>query len=308
MAQSTWICIALAAPSLLLLPGTRTLAQQQPVTSTLQVIAVNGKQLHSVYTASGFLEAPNWTRDGSQLVFDQGGSLFQVPPSGGVPTKIDIGPDMRCNGSHGFSPDGNFFAISCSTPKFPMSRVYSVPAQGGIPRVVTERPNSYFHSWSPDGKTILFTRPDHGSINIFSVPAAGGEEHALTNGTGVSDDPDFSPDGKYIYFNSDRNGGMQIWRMAPDGSAPEQMTAGDLVNWSPHPSPDGKWIVFITYAAGTTGHPANQPVALRLLSTSDRKVQELTRLVGGAGTMNVPSWSPDGHRLAFVSFQVPSQP
>ena len=29
----------------------------------------------------------------------------------------------------------------------------------------------------------------------------------------------------------------------------------------------------------------------------------LTRLFGGQGTINVPSWSPDGTRLAFVSYQ-----
>ena len=58
--------------------------------------------------------------------------------------------------------------------------------------MVTANPNSYFHSWSPDGKTILFTRPANGSLNIFAIPAEGGEEKALTTGTGTSDDPDFS--------------------------------------------------------------------------------------------------------------------
>ena len=84
--------------------------------------------------------------------------------------------------------------------------------------MVTANPNSYFHSWSPDGKTILFTRPANGSLNIFAIPAEGGDGDALTTGTGTSDDPDFSPDGQYIYFNSDRAGGMQIFRMRPDGS------------------------------------------------------------------------------------------
>jgi TolB protein len=38
------------------------------------------------------------------------------------------------------------------------------------------------------------------------------------------------------------------------------------------------------------------------MSMSDGKVKELARLFGGQGTMNAPSWSPDGKQLAFVSY------
>ena len=157
-------------------------------------------------------------------------------------------------------------------PEKPESRIYIVPTNGGTPRLVTEHPNSYWHSWSPDGKTIVFTRPDHGSLNIYAISAEGGEERALTSGDGVSDDPDYSPDGKYIYFNSDRGGNMQIWRMRSDGSGPEQVTYDDLVNWTPHISPDGKSMVFLSYEKGVTGHPANKDVALRIMSMDDKKV------------------------------------
>lgn len=257
-----------------------------------------------VWSAQAHFEAPNWSRDGKTLFFNQDGRIMTVAADGGTPQPLDTGDATRCNGSHGLSPDGKFLAISCSTPGKPESRVYIVPATGGSPRLVTGNPNSYFHSWSPDGKTILFTRPDHGSINIFAIPADGGPEHALTTGTGTSDDPDYSPDGRYIYFNSDRGGSMQIWRMSPDGSSPEQTTNDDFVNWTAHPSPDGQSIVFISYEKGTTGHPANQPIALRVMSLADRKIHILFRLTGGAGTMNVPSWSPDGKSLAFVSYQM----
>jgi TolB protein len=30
----------------------------------------------------------------------------------------------------------------------------------------------------------------------------------------------------------------------------------------------------------------------------------LAKLFGGQGTVNVPSWSPDGTRLAFVSYEL----
>jgi len=262
-----------------------------------------------VWSAQGHFEAPNWSRDGKTLIFDQDGKIMTVPADGGTPQAIDTGEATHCTGSHGLSPDGSHLAMTCATTGKSEFRVYVVPLAGGTPRVLTEHPNSWFHSWSPDGKTILFTRPDHGSLNIFAIPADGGDEHALTTGTSVSDDPDYSPDGHYIYFNSDRAGSMQIWRMLPDGTSPEQMTHDDWVNWTAHPSPDGNSIVFISYEPGTTGHPANKPIALRVMSLRDRSIHVLTRLIGGSGTMNVPSWAPDSKRLAFVSYQMlPAEP
>jgi TolB protein len=271
--------------------------------SLLQTVDMKGN-VRPVYKTQGHFEAPNWTRDGQNLIFDQDGRMMTMPVSGGEPKVIDTGDATKCNGSHGLSPDGKSLAITCSTPGKPESRVYIIPLSGGTPRLVTEHPYSYWHSWSPDGKTIIFTRPDHGSGNIFAIPVEGGEEKALTTGSGISDDPDYSPDGKYIYFNSDRSGTEQIWRMHPDGSAPEQMTNDDRVNWTPHNSPDGKSIVFISYEHGTTGHPVNRKVALRILSPNTKSVRTLVDIVGGSGTMNVPSWAPDSKHFAFVSYQL----
>jgi TolB protein len=273
--------------------------------SALQTIGTEDNSRRAmVYTTRGRFEAPNWTKDGNTLLFNQDGKMMKIPVVGGTPNAVNIGAATRCNGSHGLSPDGKWLAISCSMPEKPESRIYIVPANGGTPRLITEHPNSYWHSWSPDGKTIVFTRPDHGSLNIYAIPVEGGEERALTSGNGISDDPDYSPDGNYIYFNSDRSGSMQIWRMRPDGSGPEQVTSDDLVNWTPHISPDGKSMVFLSYAKGVSGHPANKDVALRIMSMDDKKVRVLVNIVGGSGTINVPSWAPDSHHLAFVSYQL----
>ena len=35
----------------------------------------------------------------------------------------------------------------------------------------------------------------------------------------------------------------------------------------------------------------------------DKKVHVLAKLFGGQGTINVPSWSPNSQRLAFVSYE-----
>jgi hypothetical protein len=280
-------------------------AEDLALYSALQTIGTEDNSRRAmVYTTRGRFEAPNWTKDGNALLFNQDGKIMKISVAGGKPDAVNIGAVTRCNGSHGLSPDGRWLAISCSMPERPESRIYIIPSSGGTPRLITEHPNSYWHSWSPDGKTLLFTRPDHGSLNIYAISVEGGEERVLTSGKGISDDPDYSPDGKYIYFNSDRSGTMQIWRMRPDGSGSEQVTSDDLVNWTPHISPDGKSMVFLSYEKGVTGHPANKDVALRVMSMDDQKVRLLVNIVGGSGTINVPSWAPDSHHLAFVSYQM----
>jgi TolB protein len=40
------------------------------------------------------------------------------------------------------------------------------------------------------------------------------------------------------------------------------------------------------------------------MSMEDKKVRVLVNIVGGSGTINVPSWAPDSHHLAFVSYQM----
>jgi Tol biopolymer transport system component len=39
------------------------------------------------------------------------------------------------------------------------------------------------------------------------------------------------------------------------------------------------------------------------MSMSDKKIKLLAKIFGGQGTINVPSWSPDSTKLAFVSYE-----
>ena len=215
---------------------------------------------------------------------------------------IDTGFAIRCNNDHGISPDATQLAISDNSQEDHNSIVYIVPIRGGTPRRITQKSPSYWHGWSPDGTTLAFVGQRNGEFDIYTIPAAGGEETRLTTAKGLDDGPEYSPDGKYIYFNSERTGHMQIWRMKPDGSDQEQVFSDDRNNWFPHISPDGQWMVFLTYETDVTGHPENKDVMLRLMSLSDKKITVLAKLFGGQGTINVPSWSPDNKRLAFVSY------
>jgi len=98
---------------------------------------------------------------------------------------------------------------------------------------------------------------------------------------------------------------MEIWRMRSDGSRAEQLTRDAHSNWFPHPSPDGRWVVFLAYLEDQgQDHPFGKQVQLRLMDLRDGSVRDLTPpFLGGQGTINVPSWSPDSRRVAFVAFE-----
>ncbi len=269
----------------------------------LEVVPLASKDRRVVYYTLDHIEAPNWSRDGKYFLFNSAGRIYRLPVAGGAPECIETGFANRCNNDHGLSPDGARLAISDQS-RGGQSMIYVLPVSGGTPRLLTPLAPSYWHGWSPDGSTIAYCAQRNGEFDVYTMPTEGGAETRLTTAKGLDDGPDYTPDGKFIYFNSDRTGTMQIWRMKPDGSAQEQITADEFNNWFPHPSPDGKWLVFLTFEKDVTGHPPNKPVRLRLMPIGGGPVQDLARLFGGQGTINVPSWSPDSKQIAFVSYEL----
>ncbi len=271
--------------------------------STIEIVPIGSKDRRAVYHTLDHLEAPNWSRDGQFLLFNSNGRIFRLPVKGGAPVQIDTGFANRCNNDHGLSPDGALLAISDQS-RGGKSLIYTLPATGGTPRQITTLAPSYWHGWSPDGTTLAYCAERAGEFDVYTIPVGGGEEKRLTTAKGLDDGPEYTADGKFIYFNSDRTGTMQIWRMKLDGSDQEQVTSDEYNNLFAHPSPDGKWIVFLSYEKSVKGHPANEPVRLRLMPLGGGPIQDLARLFGGQGTINVPSWSPDSRQVAFVSYEL----
>jgi Tol biopolymer transport system component len=276
--------------------------------SILEVMEFATGDRQVVYRTTDHIEAPNWSRDGGHFLFNRHGLLYRLPRAGGAPEKIDSGPLAALNNDHGISPDGSWIVISDKSDPDGKSRISLLPAQGGVPHLVTPEGPSYWHGWSPDGKTLAYVAARGGSriLNLYSCSVDGGPETRLTFTDGLDDGPDYSPDGRFIYFNSVKSGNMKIWRMRADGSNPEQLTfEHDTRDWFPHPSPDGKWIVFVSFGTEVevASHPPNKNVTLRAMSTSGGEPRVLAHLFGGQGTLNVPSWSPDGRHFAFVSYR-----
>jgi len=271
--------------------------------STLETIAVTSTDARATYVSPDLIGSPNWSPDGKTLLFNRNGGIERVAVAGGRAEPIDTGPP-RCNNSHGISPDGTLLAFSTEHAIDGRSDTYIVPVGGGQPRRLVSQMDSYFHGWSPDGSAISFSGLVSGKWNVYTIPAVGGQVKQLTGTSTFNDGPEFSPDGKFIYFSSDRSGSTQIWRMLTDGSEPQQVTTDeDWNNAFPHVSPDGRQLVFLSYPPGNRGYPTIEDVLLRVISLADQKTKVLAKFVGGMGTIDSPSWSPDSKRLAFVSYQ-----
>src|SRR5919199_1459879 len=272
--------------------------------SNLELLDVASGRRKVIYRVTDSLQAPNWTRDGKALVYNRNGRLYRFDLATGVPAPVNTDFATNNNNDHVLSFDGRMLGISNhSKEENNQSVIYTLPLQGGRPRRVTAKSPSYLHGWSPDGRFLVFTGQRNGEFEIYRIPAGGGEGTRLTDAQGLDDGPEYAPDGRYIYFNSNRTGRMQIWRMRPDGSKQEQVTDDEFNDWFPHVSPDGRWVVFLSFGqdVGPGDHPFYKHVYLRLMPASGGKPRVIAYVYGGQGTINVPSWSPDGKRLAFVS-------
>ena len=272
--------------------------------SHIEVMDIEKGHRKILYSEPISLQAPNWTLDGKSLIYNSEGSLFKLDLQTNKPTKINTDFANRNNNDHVLSFDGKMLAISHhSAEDSGKSMVYTVPTTGGVPKKITTLGPSFLHSWSPDGKYLIYTGGRNNQWDIYRIPSKGGKEVKLTTSKGLDDGSEYSPDGKYIYYNSTETGRMQIWRMKPNGTKHEQITNDDYNNWFPHISPDGKWIVYLSYMNDVkpTDHPFYKHVYLKLMPASGGPSKVIAYIYGGQGTINVPSWSPDSRMIAFVS-------
>jgi TolB protein len=279
--------------------------------SVLEILEVHTGTLEKIYQSAQPFEAPNWTRDGGSLIYNISGraegwgQLKRFDLGTGKPSPLNTNPNNRNNNDHVLSFDGTMLGVSDQSQDHGgQSCIFTLPSQGGTPKRITSSTPSYLHGWSPDGKFLVYTGGRTNKYDIYKILSdGGGPEMRLTDAPGLNDGPEYTPDGKYIYFNSSRTGKMQIWRMKPDGSEQEQITNDQYNNWFPHVSPDGRWIVIISFPQdiNPTDHPYYKQCYLRLLPVAGGQPRVIAYVYGGQGTINVPSWSPDSQRIAFVS-------
>lgn len=151
------------------------------------------------------------------------------------------------------------------------------PVRGGAPRV------------SPDGAHIVFHSDRSGRLQIYRMPAQGGDPVQLTRDSGEAHSPAWSPDGGRIVFVVPAQAGNAIVVMNADGTGRSVVNVAPG-NQGPQWTPDGRRIIF---AAGR--HP-NLNIHLINTDGSDRR-----NIAPNPGTDYDPAVSPDGRTVAFVS-------
>ena len=176
--------------------------------------------------------------------------------------------------------------------------LYAVRADGtGLRRLTRTHAVEGGPAWSPDGTRLAYNAGGSVSAQIFVREADSGRTRAITRGRAQNLSPAWSPDGARLAFASNRTGTYDIYVANAGGSGIRRLTRLGST-FSPAWSPDGRTIVF-----SSSGRTPENP-ELYAIRPDGSGLRRLTRTAGGIDTLGddgMPSWSPDGRRIAFTS-------
>jgi TolB protein len=238
---------------------------------------------------------PGVTPDEATLVFDRStpsaAGIFRVDLDGRGEREVPAPTGVPGDGWPGVSPDGTRIAVARAwghQDKFEdlQTGLYVLDIDGGHPRQVADfgyRSDVGGATWSPDGKTIVFSAHNNGpgkpskASALFGVGADGRGLRRLTpwDTEQQISGPTYSPDGKTILFRLKPPGqdfGGDYWTVRSDGSARRRLThfGPSHTTASATWSPDGSMIVFADSGMGGNDD-------LYVMQTDGGGIRRLTR-------------------------------
>jgi Tol biopolymer transport system component len=248
-------------------------------------------------------DEPAASPDGERIAFRssrEGGGIWVMGRTGeGVRRVTPTGVSAAFNPT--WSPDGTEIAYTTEDVQLtPMngeglSELWVVNVTTSEQRKLDVR-DALQTNWSPHGQRIAYvsrqqltgsggrTGDNAGWMEVYTVPAGGGQQVPVTQDQATDWNPVWAPDGKHLYFVSDRGGSMNLWRVPIDEASGKRL--GD-------PEP-------ITTPAPFLAHPSISADGRRIAYTAKVETQNIQRLTLDPAAPTVkgePSWVTSGSRL-----------
>jgi Tol biopolymer transport system component/DNA-binding winged helix-turn-helix (wHTH) protein len=243
---------------------------------------------------------PAWSPTGRDIAFVRMGpqdrcAIMLIPASGGEPRQISAcREDM--DGRVGWHPDGRHLVTTLSPLDLDENgTIHSVDLGNGAWTKLSYRKGEHdvdgLATYSPDGRWIAFRR-NVSLADIWRVPATGGEPERLTSLKTNINAIAWAPDGKSIVFGRYLDGGVSIARLDLDTRKVVDLGLRDTA--FPSIASRTGAMAFVIGQSKTS----NYGMGLDERLTSNSPMQQL---FPSSGADLLPSVSPDGQQVAFVS-------
>ena len=231
-----------------------------------------------MFEIRGSVASPAWSPDGSKLAFvsARGDHSFIAIYNAKAGSIRFLGPSIDRDIEPRWSPDGKriayirLFNITDAPPSADRERIVPwairvADVNTGEGKEIWKSGNAWMDSFSrlPLGDSILqwaagdrlvFASEKDGWAHLYSVPANGGAETALTPGNYEVENVAWSADRTYVVVACN-NGDIDyrhLWKVNISGGRPEPLTSGSSIEMSPVIVSGGKQIAFLH---STGNHP-----------------------------------------------------